>query len=333
MIASMPTVRRFAWLPFTAAALAFLLSATSWASPYDVSLYFTVMTLVALAQSWNIIGGLGGQFSLANHAFVGVGAYTVAMLLLKTGIPVTIAIVAAGFLSAVVAAIAALPLFRLRGVYFSVGSLAVALAIQAWMINWNYTGASTGLNIPIAQIPQSDGLYRIATILAVGATLGVYLLLRGQFGLRLMAVRDDEDAATGLGVRGFAVKAAALMLSAFIAGVAGALIALNQISIEPTTMFGLGFTVNMIVMAIVGGLGTTWGPVIGVLVVYEGIQQQLQSSPSLSAILTGALLIVIIRFAPGGLLDLARRVKSLAAHGWRRSHGEDSGTPNPSAVR
>jgi branched-chain amino acid transport system permease protein len=281
------------------------------------------MTLVAMAQSWNLIGGLGGQFSVANHAFVGVGAYTVAMLLLKTGTPVGVAILASGALSVVVAAIASVPLFRLRGVYFSVGSLAVALAIQAWMIDWSYTGASTGLNLPIAQIPNSNALYRIATVLAVGATLCVYLMLRSQFGLRLMAVRDNEDAATGLGVHGFTIKAAAFMFSAFIVGVAGALIALDQISIEPTTMFGISFTVNMIVMAIIGGLGTTLGPVIGVLVVYVGIQQQLQSSPSLSGILTGALLIVVIRFAPGGLLDIAARARAFAMRTWRRLRASD----------
>jgi branched-chain amino acid transport system permease protein len=222
--------------------------------------------------------------------------------------------VASGALSAALAAIVSFPLFRLRGVYFSIGSLAVALAAQAWMINWTWAGATKGLNLPTDPLPAPFDLYRLAGLVAVLATLSVYLITRSQFGLRLMAVRDHEDAAAGLGVRGFTVKAAAFSYSAFLAGLVGAVVAFQQISIEPVSAFGLGFTINMVIMAIIGGIGTTAGPVLGVFLVYYCIQRQLESAANVSTILTGVLLILVIRFAPGGLWGVLQA-------GWERGWG------------
>jgi branched-chain amino acid transport system permease protein len=304
--------RRVAWLPLTVVALAVFLNGPSWASPYEISTLFTVCTLIALAQGWNLIGGFGGQFSLANHAFVGAGGYTTALVMLHTGLPVWVAIVAGGVLSALLAAAVSFPLFRLRGVYFSIGSLAVALAVQAWMVNWTWAGATRGLNIPTGSLPAPETLYRYAVVLAVASTLIVYAVSRTQFGLRLMAVRDHEDAAVGLGVRGYTVKATAFVASAFVTGLVGAVIALNQISIEPMSAFGLAFTINMIVMAIIGGIGTTAGPIVGVLVVYYAIEKQLESVANLSTILTGVLVILVIRFAPNGLWGVFKRGAVLA---------------------
>jgi branched-chain amino acid transport system permease protein len=310
----------------TVVAVVLIVNAPGWLSRYQIDILFTVFTLIGLAQAWNIIGGLGGQFSLAHHAFVGVGSYTTALLLLHTGVPTLVAVLASSALSAALAALVSFPLFRLRGVYFAIGSLAVALAAQAWMINWTWAGATKGLNLPTDPIPAPFDLYRLAGIVAVLATLSVYLIARSQFGLRLMAVRDHEDAAVGLGVRGFTVKAAALSYSAFLAGLVGALIAFQQISIEPVSAFGLGFTINMVIMVTIGGIGTTAGPVLGVFLVYYCIQRPLESSANLSTILTGVLLILVIRFAPGGLWGV---LQAAAGRGWtwarRRRDGVAAG--------
>jgi branched-chain amino acid transport system permease protein len=158
--------------------------------------------------------------------------------------------------------------------------------------------------VPFEDVPTQTDLFQLALALVAVTMAATWWVRRGTFGLRLMAVRDNEDAAGTLGVNAFRVKLGAFVLTSFLIGVAGGLLALRQVSIEPGAAFGLSWTINAIVMAAVGGVGTVLGPVIGVLIVYYGIQTQLESSPELSAILTGALLVVIVRFAPEGVWGL-----------------------------
>jgi branched-chain amino acid transport system permease protein len=162
-------------------------------------------------------------------------------------------------------------------VYFAVGSLAVAVAVQIWMTNWNYTGATRGIGVPLAALPTPDGLYHDAVALAALVLAAAAIVKHSRFGLGLMSVRDDEDAAAGMGINGTATKLAAFTLSAFLTGLVGAVIALQQISIEPFSAFGLNWTISMVVMRTVGGLGTITGPVIGAVVIYYGLQVQLQN--------------------------------------------------------
>ncbi len=226
--------------------------------------------------------------------------------MLHSGLPLWVGVLAGGVVSAAIAAVSSFALLRLRGVYFSIGSLAVALAIQSWMFTWNWAGGTQGLSFPPEAIPLQSTLLRGAGVVAVLSCLVVHLLRGSRFGLRLMAVRDHEEAATGLGVRGFTVKLTAFAISAFVTGVAGALVAVQQISIEPVSAFGLTFTINMVIMAIIGGIGTTAGPVVGVFVVYYCLQRQLESLENVSTILSGALVVLVIRFAPGGVWPMLR---------------------------
>ena len=147
-----------------------------------------------------------------------------------------------------------------------------------------------------------------------------------------MAVRDNEDAAGTLGVDAFRIKLVAFVLTSALTGLAGALLALRQVSIEPGAAFGLGWTINAIVMAVVGGVATLFGPLVGVLVVYYGIQTQLESYPELSSILTGVLLVVIVRFAPEGLWGIVVRAAGplLGKRRRREPSGLDAGVAEPS---
>jgi len=139
----------------------------------------------------------------------------------------------------------------------------------------------------------------------VTTTAWIGLLARGRFGLRLMAIRDDEDAAAEVGVNPFQVKLAAFTISAFLAGLCGALVALQKVQIEPNSAFSLNWTVNMINMAVVGGLATLSAPVLGAVVIF-GIQEALESYGSLATLISGALLVVVISIAPGGLARAVR---------------------------
>lgn len=276
-------------------------------SANGVTIGVTVLTYAGMAQAWNVVGGFGGQFSLGHSVFVGTGAYGAAVLFLHTGLPLALVLPIAGLLSAAIAVLMGLVLFRLRGVYFSIGSLAVSLAAVAWMVNWNYTGANQGLNIPFTAIPGENTLYELALGGAALATLLAWAASRTNWGLRVQAVRDDEQAAVLAGIASGRLKLATLAASAFCTAIVGVVLALQQISINPVTMFGLTWTINMVVMTVVGGIGTVPGPLIGAVVIYYGIEQQFQSHAQVSTLITGVLVLLVIRFFPGGIWEAMRR--------------------------
>jgi branched-chain amino acid transport system permease protein len=309
------------WLCWGAAVvvLALLVAGPNYLSLYGLSQGFTLFVYMVLALSWNLVGGYGGQFSLGHAVFVGAGSYTVAVLLLHTGVPLALAIPLSGGLTALIAALSAFPLFRLRNVYFSVGTLGIAMAGLSWMINWSFTGGTQELSLPPSASLDYATLYYLSLGLLVLTIVCLVLLVRSPFGLRLMAVRDDEDAAIELGVNSFRVKMMAFTISACIAGIAGALIALQNLSIEPNSAFSLNWTVNMTIMSVLGGLATMTGPLIGAVVIFA-LQQLLQNYGSWSTLLTGLLLIVIIRVAPEGIWVVLRRAIVRLVHlAWRPS--------------
>jgi branched-chain amino acid transport system permease protein len=275
---------------------------------YGLTLGFSLFVYVALAQAWNLIGGYGGQFSLGHAIFVGSGSYALGVALVRTGLPVPVALALSGVVATLVAAVSAVPLLRLRSAAFAVGSLGVSLAGLSWMINWSYTGATSGLYLPSEAVLDDTTLYYLAAGLALVTTASIALLVRSRFGLRLTAVRDDEDAAAELGINAFLVKLTAFTISAFFTGLAGGVLALQKLSLEPYSAFSLTWTTNMIVMSVTGGLSTIVGPIVGAVVIF-GLQQLLLDARTLSTLLTGLLLIVIVRLAPQGLTGavLARR--------------------------
>lgn len=276
-------------------------------------LVLSLLIWIGVAQSWNIIGGVGGQLSLAHSVFVGAGGYGLAMLVTHAGVGWLPGLLLAGVTAAVLAWLVSFPLLRLAGVYFTIGSSAVALIALAWMVTWEWTGESRGLNIPLEAVPDRATKFRVIATLAVLTCLVTLLVLRSTFGLRLMAVRDDEGAAAALGVSARRVKRQAFVLSAFLTGLMGATVALNQVSIEPNSMFSLKWVVTALVMVIIGGMGTTLGPVLGAFVIYYLVDRSLDGEPVLQALLSGVLVIVVIVLAPDGLMGLARRAATAIA--------------------
>lgn len=279
-------------------ALAFM--GPTYLSTYWLTLAFTLFIYMTMAQSWNFIGGYGGQFSLGHSLFVGVGSYTLAVLLLHSSLPFYLALPLCGLMASALATVAALLLMRLREAYFAIGSLGLTMAGLTWMINWSYTGQTSGLNLPPAVTLDYTTLYYLSLALLVLTMLCIVLLIRSPFGLRLMAIRDDEEAAAELGVYSFPVKLATFAISAFFIGVAGALIALQNLSIEPYSSFSLNWITTMIIITVIGGISTSVGPLIGAVVIFT-LQQALQGYENLSALLVGVLLILIIRLMPDGI--------------------------------
>ena len=270
----------------------------------DVVRGFDLLLLVTMASAWNLVGGFGGLFSVGHSMFIGVGGYTTAMLIVHQDLPLGVTLVLAGLLSGLLSGVVALPLMRLRAAYFSVASLGIAVAAQAWMLNWDWTGASTGLNLPLSSYVQPKEQYLIAVVLVTVTVGGVVAVTRTGLGLRLTALRDDEDAAAHIGIRRIPVVLACWMISGALTGVAGALLTLQKGFIEPGSAFSISFTLDMIVATVIGGLGTVAGPIVGAIVVYV-VGQALQDQAQWSTFINGLMILIMIRFAPGGLVGVA----------------------------
>ena len=264
----------------------------------------TLFVYIALAEAWNILAGLSGQVSLGVGAFVGTGAYALGLVMVHAGAGLLAGLVVAAAAGGLLGLILTVPLLRLRGDYFAVGTLAAALALQAWLLNWNFAGGSTGLSLPVDGIPSLAGLYYLG--LAVGVLgVGAAVLVRGsRFGLRLLAIREHEEAAATLGVNTWRMRAAALVLSSVLMGLAGGAFAVMQLSFEPTGMVGMNWTIWALMMVVIGGFGTITGPIAGAVFVYYVVATELASYPTLGLFIEGALLIVIVRFAPRGIVPL-----------------------------
>ncbi len=292
------------------------------ASEYVVgNVAFRILEYAALAQAWNLLAGYGGLISLGTAAFVGIGMYGTAKLVISAGMPVVPAMVTGGAMAALFAALVSPALFRLRGLYFVIATLVLAQALGIWMVNWNGLGGSLGLFLTNTA-PSAEERYYTALVIAAATTALVAGLLRTRLGLSLRAVRDNEDAAQQLGLSTFHTKLWAFLVSAFVMGVVGGMQANWQGKIEPYGAFSLNWTVDVVTIAIIGGMGTVVGPLLGsVLVIYLG--ERLADYPEIHVAITGAILILVIRFAPygvwGALLQLARaarRRRGVRRGGW-----------------
>lgn len=281
--------------------IVFLISSTL--SPRTMDVLISLFIYMAGAVGWNIIGGIGGQFSLVHAAFVGAGAYTAIMVTrdplgLSAPLAILFAVVVGALLSLVVGSF----LFLLRGILFSIASLAVSMAILAWMTIWEFTGASQNLSGVSSLIPRRPEQFNYAVIVVVAA-IGISLLVQhSRYGLRLKSVRDDQEVADSLGVSPFWTKLRAMVISGGIMGAVGALVAWQVGSVEPFSAFSLDWTINFIVMAVIGGLGTVWGPAIGAVIIYYGLTVLLQGFPYVNLVVSGLLMIVLITLLPGGLI-------------------------------
>lgn len=266
----------------------------------------TILTAMIVALAWNIVAGYSGQLSLGVAAFVGLGGYSCGLLMAHAGFGWITAAMAATGLSAVFALLLGLPLLRLRGAYFAVGTLAAAVALQAGAQLWTWAGGGSGFTLPIDGLPSSLSLLRASVVGFVAALAAVLYVKESAFGLRVVAVRDDERAATGAGISCLSLRLAAFVISGALTGLAGALVALQTLTVSPSGSFALSWTIDATLYVVAGGIATVVGPLIGVIVVYLILTQELQSLGAVSSIIEGGLLIVILRFAPAGLWPALR---------------------------
>jgi branched-chain amino acid transport system permease protein len=281
------------------------LAAVPWAG--DAGLMRVVIEFIALlvlAQMWNLLAGYAGLVSVGQQAFVGIGAYTLVYFGNERGVNIFLCVPLAG----VIAAILALPIagaaFRLRGGYFAIGTWVIAEVIRLVVSNIEVVGGGTGTSLTavIGIDPQTRQEVTLWLALAAGAgsVLVVWWLLRSPLGTALRAVRDSEQAAAALGVRVTRAKLIAFVVSAAGCAIAGAIIYLNLLRVQPGAAFSINWTVFMIFIVVIGGIGTIEGPIIGTLVFFA-LQEWLSDAGSWYLIILGVLAILITIRMPNGI--------------------------------
>ncbi|UCB51134.1 MAG: branched-chain amino acid ABC transporter permease [Deltaproteobacteria bacterium] len=289
---------RLAVLTLLVAALAIL---PHLASRYVVNVLLLICVYVALASMWNLLAGYSGMVSLGQQMFIGLGGYTLAVLSLYYGVPIFLSVLFGGMVSVILALCISMSVFRMKGVYFAIGTWVIAEALGICFSNWGYVRYGMGLFIQPAYRLSMVSVYYAAVIICLVSLGLVYFLLRSKLGLALMAIRDNDVASEALGVNIFRCKLTCFLISAFITGAGAGILYLNTIFIQPFEAFGIGWTVKLLFIVIIGGIGTVGGPIVGAII-FVLLQQFLSEYVGYNLIILGAITIGVIFFAPRGIL-------------------------------
>ena len=273
--------------------------------PTHVMIMLFMFAMMGVA--WNLLGGVAGQVSFGFAVFYGLGAYA-AGLIINAGGHAYAAIAAGGAVASFGSVLIGLPTFRLRGPYFAIATIGVNEAVRIVMSNLEITGGASGIRLmQSGRFSQTEHYYAALGVAAL-AFLVSWRVTHSPFGLALRAIREDQDAAADVGVRPFRCKLAVHALAAFLTGIAGGAFAHYTAFIHPDGVFSFATSTSILLMPVIGGLGTLVGPVIGAAV-YSIVQEEMVVHfPQFHLLLYGALLILIMLFEPGGLAGLWRRL-------------------------
>ncbi len=289
---------------------------------------FILLTLYAalLGQAWNILGGFAGQFSFGHALFFGFGAYAQALAQMQWGINPWVAVwLAMGLAALVGVGVGALSFrYGLKGSYFALVTLAFAEVCRILAVSFEFTGAGVGLMLPLKvslgnlQFADKRGYVYVLLALVVAALLVTWWLQHSRLGAYMQAVRDNDEAAQAVGVKPMPVKIWAIGLSGAFMGAAGAVYVQIYQYIDPSIAFGPHVSVEALVAAIVGGMGTLWGPIWGALVLHivsDLTRNLFGALPGLNMVIYGAVLVLIVMFAPRGIAGWGLHIKQA----WKRS--------------
>ena len=288
---------------------------------YVIRVLCVALLFAALAQAWNIVGGLANQMSLGHAAFFGTGAYTSTILLLRFGLSPWIGMVLASFLGGVMAFLLSLPTMRLRGHYFALATLAFGEVMRVIANSWNsLTGGPVGLSVPFApdslamfQFKSTRPYYWLMLAAFVVVTI-VFLLIRdSRMGYRLRAIRENVDAAEVIGIDTTRMKIYAAVMSGALTAALGAFYAQFQFFFDPDSAFGLvPVSIRIALIAIIGGIGTPIGPLLGAffIIPLEEFAGSIlgNEAAGLSQLVYGLLLIAVILLEPRGFVAVGRRI-------------------------
>jgi len=274
---------------------------------------YVVIQFVVLATAWNILGGYAGYVNFGASAFFGVGAYIAVMLIKATGVPLAVQIAGAAAVGGALGFGVGLLTLRLRGIFFSIATVAITIILETTVINWRYVGGATGIQIlrpPVMEPFDSytKMLFIAVVLLAIVAVAIARYIETSWLGRGLRAIRDNEEAAECAGVPTLKLKLMACTVSGALMSAAGAPLAMYQSFVEPASAFNLTYSVSALAMPIIGGTSHWIGPVIGAILL--GTVQQVVTvtiSSELNVLVVGVLLVLFVVAAPEGIVGLARR--------------------------
>lgn len=286
-------------------------------SQYLVSLAMLTAFSAFLGQAWNLTGGFGGLTSFGHSLFFGLGGYVAALFSARLGISPWLALPVGALVGGLAGAVVGFASFRagLRGAYFALVTLAFAEALRVLATALSFTGGGQGINLPLAmgwrnfQFADRRVSYALTLVLLALATGCALWLRRSRFGARLVAIRENEDAARALGVDVVRTKTLALALSGAITALGGVLYCQTYLFIDPEIGFGVERSVEMLLVAMIGGAGSVWGPIFGALALHlvADTARAWIHTPGFAPMLYGVVLLLIIAVLPGGLASLGRR--------------------------
>jgi len=294
-----------------------LLVLTRWliTNEYYFFAAYQVLQFIVLATAWNILGGYTGYTNFGTGAFFAVGAYSAVVLHKLSSAPVPVMMLVGGVMSGIIGFGMGYLTLRLRGVFFAIATLALAIVAQTLIVNWDYVGGSRGIYVIRPQYAPISGsyiqyLYSLMLALTWISVATARTIERSTLGLGFNAIRDDEQAAEAAGVPTLRLKLISTTLSGALMGMAGA--PLPYYVTDPASSFNLSYAVNSVAMPLIGGMTSWVGPVIGAVLL--GTIQQLATvtiSSALNLLIVGVLLIVFVVIAPNGIVGLVR--------GWKRA--------------
>lgn len=268
---------------------------------YIVSVFFGIMLTITLASSWNLFSGYTGYLSFGHVGFFGIGAYSVGVLAMNVDFNIYIMVLAGGALGMILSLPLILVTIRLSGVYFAIMMFAFAeIMLEMAVTLDDITGGTSGMVLSIS--PSQETIYLLMAILTGFTVLVSLLASRSSFGLALKAIRDDEEVVGSVGINSTKFKAITLSLSALIQGLAGGIAAAYWIFISPNSVFSTFLSIDMIMAAILGGIGTVFGPVVGAIVLVLVRSETQASYPYIFGILFGLLLMIIVLTIPEGII-------------------------------
>jgi branched-chain amino acid transport system permease protein len=275
----------------------------------DSSVFVNFFILLAMASMWNLLAGYAGMVSIGQQAFIGLGAYGV-LVLADSGFNPFAAVPLAALVCGVLALPISLLVFRLRGGYFSIATWVVADASMLVISSISSLGGGTGKLVPglsgLGPKSFEHDVYWISLAVVVLALATAYLLLRSRLGLVLTALRDDEVGARAAGVRVASARRVVYVVAAIGCAAGGALLAVSQLDVQPSSVFSVQWSAEIIFVTMIGGIGTIEGPILGTLIFFV-LQQNLASDGAWYLIIFGALAVIIAIWAPKGLWGTATR--------------------------
>ncbi len=270
--------------------------------------FFLTLLYITLSQSWNVIGGYAGQVNLGHAAFFGVGALTARYIWLHVGLPLPFALLGGALAATIFAMIIGFPAFRLKGIYFIIGTLVLAEILRSVF----YTILPEADVMPMKLLSAYSLIprYYLSLVFAVLSVAAVYWISRSRLGMGLMAVREDEEAAEASGVNTQKHKLLALLISTFMAGLTGGIYAYYSAAFRAGGLFEPVWTFDAVIIVFVGGVGTIIGPIIG-SVFFVLLKQflSLYLPGGMHVAVFGVLFIIVVLFLPEGLVELITKAR------------------------